>query len=178
MLVRDEAGVAHVVALSGGHDRTALAFLLKEQQPDTPFNYVCTPTGDELPSMFAFWRELGQRLGRPLLPIMETSLKAVIASEEILPNFRARYCTRMTKIEPYRRFLKAQTALGIVISYVGLRADEVEKGGTYRTPGRDSWPTALIDLAAAFEAGRIPTVSLNRMARERQMSGGCRVCSL
>jgi hypothetical protein len=254
MLIRDETGAAHVVALSGGHDSSALAFLLREQNPTVPYNYVFTPTGDELPAMFAFWRWLGEQLGRALVPIMETSLKAVVASEEILPNFKARYCTRMCKIEPYRRFLKREAAIGRVISHVGLRADEegraggayddiegvemrfdlreqgidepgvfailkrfgvdvpfrtdcarcyhqrigewyelwlyhrdifmdavadeIEKGGTYRTPGRDSWPTALIDLAAAFEAGRIPTISLDRMARERMSSGGCRVCSL
>lgn len=50
--VRDKQGVLHVVALSGGHDSTAMAFLLREQNPDTPYNYVCTPTGNELPTMF------------------------------------------------------------------------------------------------------------------------------
>jgi hypothetical protein len=47
-----------------------------------------------------------------------------------------------------------------------------------KTPGRDSWPSSLREMAAQFEAGRIPTVSLNRMNRERMESGGCRVCSL
>lgn len=50
---RDENGVLHVVALSGGHDSTAMAFLLNELEP-RPYNYVCTPTGDELPPML--WR--------------------------------------------------------------------------------------------------------------------------
>ena len=50
----DENGVMHVVALSGGHDSTALALLLNEREP-RPYNYVCTPTGDELPEMFEHW---------------------------------------------------------------------------------------------------------------------------
>ena len=55
---------------------------------------------------------------------------------------------------------------------------EAEMGGTFRTPGRDSWPTALKDLFAEFERGNIPTISLNRMMRERMVAGGCRVCAM
>jgi hypothetical protein len=56
--------------------------------------------------------------------------------------------------------------------------DEEELGQTYRTPGRDAWPTALKDLFAEFARGRVPERSLNRMYRERMQAGGCRVCSL
>lgn len=133
MLERDENGVLHIVALSGGHDSTALSFLLKEREP-RPYNYVCTPTGDELPDMFEFWRWLGtdNALGKPILPIMELTLAKCIEEEGALPNFRMRFCTRRIKIEPYRRFLAAQTKLGPVVSYVGLRADEPGRaGGAY-----------------------------------------------
>ena len=252
--VRDDRGVLHVIGLSGGHDSTALAFLLREQNPDTPYNYVCTPTGDELPPMFAHWLNLGERLGRRLVPIVAGTLHGMMKQESILPNFQARWCTRRLKIEPYRKFLFEQTAIGPVVSYIGLRADEdgraggaygdipgvemrfplrewgmgeddvqatlrrfeitcpdrtdcgncyhqrlgewfeywrdyperayrmadieVEKGGTLRTPGRDSWPSALHELFAEFAKGRVPTLSLNRMKRERMAAGGCRVCSL
>jgi hypothetical protein len=254
MFPRDSLGVLHVVALSGGHDSTALALLLREQNPGTPYNYICTPTGNELPEMFAHWLSLGERLGRRLVPIMAGTLHGTIRREKMLPNFRARFCTRILKIEPYRKFLIEQAALGPIVSYVGLRADEEgraggaygdidgvemkfplrdmgfaerdvqatltrfgvrcpdrtdcgdcyhqrlgewyeywlnhraaameavalekEMGGTYRTPGRDAWPTALEDLFAAFERGRVPTISLNRMARERMQVGACRVCTL
>lgn len=255
MLERDENGVLHIVALSGGHDSTIMSFLLKEREP-RPYEYVCTPTGDELPEMFEFWRWLGSvdGLGRRLIPIMNGTLKSVIAKESTLPNFRRRFCTRILKIEPYRKFLKEQAAGGPVVSYVGLRADEPGRaggayddiegvemrfplrewgmgeddvqaglaergikcpdrtdcarcyhqrigewwelwwhnrdifndavndeliiGGTYRTPGRDSWPSALIDLAVRFEAGDIPDKSLNRILRERQLIGSCRVCRM
>lgn len=250
---RDENGVLHVLALSGGHDSTALAFLLKDHEP-RPYNYVCTPTGDELPEMFAHWRNLGERLGARLYPMARQTLKSVIREEGALPNFRMRYCTRILKIEPYRQFLQEQAKIGPVVSYVGLRADEEgraggaygdiegvtmrfplrewgmgeddvqealrqygiicpdrtdcalcyhqrigewwelwanhpdrfeggcqleeEMGATFRTPGRDSWPSSLREMGQRFAAGEKPTISLNRMKRERMQSGTCRVCSL
>lgn len=250
---RDENGVLHVVALSGGHDSTALALLLKEREP-RPYVYVCTPTGDELPEMFEHWRHLGDLLGSKIIPIMGGTLKSVIASEGTLPNFRIRFCTRKLKIEPYRKWLLSHSFFSRTVSYVGLRADEpgraggaysdiagvdmrfplrewgmgedevqatlrrfgvrcpdrtdcarcyhqrigewfelwrdhrdiftdaadqeVEMGATFRTPGRDTWPTPLREIAERFEAGELPTISLDRMSRERMATGSCRVCSL
>lgn len=250
---RDENGVLHVIALSGGHDSTALAFLLKDREPRL-YNYVCTPTGDELPEMFEHWRMLGQRLGSLLYPMSKKTLMTVIMEQGALPNFRMRYCTRIVKIEPYREFLIEQAKLGPVVSYVGLRADEEGRAGgaygdiegvtmrfplrewgmgedevqatlrqydvicpdrtdcalcyhqrigewwelwsnhpdrfeagccleeqmsaTFRTPGRDSWPSSLREMGKRFAAGDKPTISLNRMKRERMAGGECRVCSL
>lgn len=131
MIERDDQGVLHIVALSGGHDSTALSFLLQEREP-RPYIYVCTPTGNELPAMFEHWRNLGERLGRRVLPIMAGTLHGIIREEKMLPNFRARFCTRRLKIEPYRKFLIAQASIGPVVSYVGLRADEMGRaGGAY-----------------------------------------------
>ena len=121
LLPRDADGVLHVVALSGGKDSTAMALGLREQEPGIPHVYVCTPTGDELPEMFAHWRRLGDLLGRPIIPIVGGTLHGVCAEENALPNWRMRFCTRRLKIEPFQAFILRNLP---AVSYVGLRADE------------------------------------------------------
>lgn len=143
----------HVVALSGGKDSTAMALRLTEVEPNG-YIYVCTPTGRELDEMFAWWKKLGEMLGSQIKPVMEMSFEECLEKNKMLPNFRARFCTRQIKIEPYRRFLIRLCSTGSVVSYVGLRADEEGRaGGAYddiqgvsmRFPLRE-WGWGLTDV--------------------------------
>lgn len=116
----------HIVALSGGKDSTALALRLMEVEP-RDYQFVCTPTGDELPEMIAHWKKLGDLLGKPILPVTTgQSLDGLIRRQTMLPNHRARWCTRMLKLEPYYRWLADMRP---ATSYVGLRADEGDRAG-------------------------------------------------
>ena len=100
--------VTHAVALSGGKDSTALALRLHELNPGTPYAYVCTPTGDELPEMEAHWRRLEELLGTPLTRIAHPlGLNGLIERMGALPNWRQRWCTRILKIAPYAAWLAA-----------------------------------------------------------------------
>lgn len=237
----------HVVGLSGGKDSTAMALWLAENEP-RDYTYICTPTGDELPEMFAHWRKIAGLLGKPLIPIGDTTLAAKIEQYGALPNFRMRWCTREIKIEPTKKYLLANSP---AVSYVGLRADEEEREGiygeiagvtqryplrelgwgikdvlgylakrdvtipkrtdcarcfyqrigewwdllrehpeeyasaeederktghTFRTPGKDTWPTSLADLRKSFEGGRIPRDRQQLSLLERPEM--CRPCSL
>lgn len=131
-----------------------MALRLAETEPQN-YTYVCTPTGDELPEMFEHWRELGELLGKPILPVMGGTLDGLIAKQNALPNWRQRWCTRMLKIEPYRAWLIEQTKHhDEIISYVGLRADEHGRAGgaysdipgvTMRFPLRE-WGWGLSDV--------------------------------
>ena len=114
--------IKHVVALSGGKDSSAMALRLREIFPDREFEYVCTPTGDELPEMDQHWRNLEELLGAPLLKLATMTLEQCIDREQMIPNFRARFCTRILKIEPFIDYMDALPAGSIM--YVGLRADE------------------------------------------------------
>lgn len=159
---RQEAGraVTHVVALSGGKDSTSLALHLRELQPETPFQFFCTPTGDELPEMVAHWERLEALLGMPLIRVTNGTLADCIQRNGALPSFRMRFCTRELKIQPCLAFLRAHQP---AVLYVGLRADEEERRGIYsadvtcRFPLREwGWGLAEVRRYLRERGVRIP----------------------
>lgn len=119
----------HVVGLSGGKDSTALALWLVENEP-RQYEFICNRTGNELPEMVAHWEKLEALLGQPIVPVTHTTdLLGLIEEEQMLPNFRARWCTRILKIEPTIAYMEALPDGSTL--YVGLRADEEVRRGIY-----------------------------------------------
>lgn len=118
----------HVIGLSGGKDSTAMALRLMEVEP-RDYEFICTPTGNELPEMYAHWVKLAGMLGKPLVHITAggKTLFDLIEEMQMLPNFRARWCTRILKIEPTIEYMQALPPGSVM--YVGLRADEEERVG-------------------------------------------------
>lgn len=111
-----------------------MALWLKENEP-RDYQYVWTPTGNELPEMLNHIVSLRNLLGAPVLPVTAgLGLIEQIKRERMLPNPRARWCTRKLKLEPYYRWLAQQKPC---ISYVGLRADEEERQGMVFQDGND-----------------------------------------
>ncbi len=131
-ILRDENGVAHVVGLSGGKDSVCLALALREKEP-RPYNYLYTPTEDELPEMENHMQNLQILLGQPIIRATNGTLKSCIDKNNMLPNFRARFCTRLLKIVPAGKFYEIASP---TVAYIGLRDDEDEREGT--KPGGDS----------------------------------------
>nr|AKH46491.1 phosphoadenosine phosphosulfate reductase [uncultured marine virus] len=120
---------AHIIALSGGKDSTAMALRLRELNPNQSYIYVCTPTGDELPEMEDHWDRIQAILGQPLIKLHHPDYQNIFELIEdfwMLPNFRARWCTRIMKIEAIEHFYNLVKP---AIVYVGLRADEQEREG-------------------------------------------------
>ena len=144
-----------VIALSGGKDSTAMALRLVETEPDAHYEVICTPTGNELPEMFDHWRYVADLLGLPIRPVVAGALVSAIRKEGMIPNFRARWCTRKLKIEPYQAFLEQLTGnFDRIVSCVGVRADEpAREAGDYsavagvesRFPLRE-WGWGLADV--------------------------------
>lgn len=114
-----------VVALSGGKDSTAMALALAYFEPDE-YEYVITPTGDELPDMVNHWALCEEMLNAKLAPVGVRTLQGLIVEQKMLPNHKARWCTRIIKLDQYYGYLGS---LGPVISHVGLRADEESRPG-------------------------------------------------
>ena len=231
----------HIGAISGGKDSVAMALLLKETKPEINFEWVCTPTMNELPEWFEHMKRLRDIIG-PIKPIVyRGGLVGLITEWKALPNWRQRWCTRVLKIEPFAAYLMQNSPSKF---YVGLRADESAREGgdyqavpnvemvfplreagmgiqqvynflekrnivipkrtdcawcffqrliewyelwkyypeiyatgekmekntgyTFRSPGRDTQPTSLVDLRRKFEEGYIP--------KETRKQNACSVC--
>jgi hypothetical protein len=233
----------YVIGVSGGKDSVALALRLKEVEPNTDWEYLITPTGDELPPMIEHWRNLERILGKPFIRVTNSNvtLNGLIEIQKALPNFRQRWCTRILKIEPTIAWCVKNAP---ILMHVGLRADEDEREGiygdlvqscfpfrewgwgitdvkdylkrreieiprrtdcarcyhqrisewrdlwrdyrhlyweaaaqeakfghTFRSPGRDTWPSDLVSLAREFSNGRT-------IRGDGKQGEVCRVCSL
>lgn len=121
---------SRVLALSGGKDSTALALRLRELEPELCPIYMITPTGDELPEMMDHWKRLEELLDMEMVrPDNLPTLKELIDHFKMLPNPRARWCTRIMKIQSALAW--TATLPQPVEMIVGLRADEEGRGGIY-----------------------------------------------
>jgi 3'-phosphoadenosine 5'-phosphosulfate sulfotransferase (PAPS reductase)/FAD synthetase len=129
------AAVNHIGAISGGKDSVAMAMLLTETCPDTEFQWICTPTGNEPPEWFAHMARMRERIG-PITPLVaHGGLDGLIQKYNSLPSWRQRWCTRQLKIEPFAAYVSKRAPARV---YVGLRADEEEReGGDYHRHMRD-----------------------------------------
>jgi len=117
----------HILALSGGKDSTALALAMRDREPETPMIYLCTPTGDELPEMQEHWKRLECLLGQEIVNVSDgLTMRDLVRSQGMLPNYRARWCTRIIKIQRFEHWLHQHLPATV---YVGLRADEEDRIG-------------------------------------------------
>lgn len=126
--MRNSMGKNHIVALSGGKDSTVMALRLMEIEPRN-YLYVCTPTGDELPEMDHHWSKLEQLLGKEIIRLQDSehpTIYDLIDHFQMLPNWRARWCTRILKIEMIQEFYNKHKP---AVVYVGLRSDENNRQG-------------------------------------------------
>src|SRR5579884_2582762 len=96
----------HIVALSGGKDSVCMALRLAELEP-RDYEYVCTPTGWELPPMVDHWRRLEELLGKHIVCLPTHTMDDLIQLQQALPNWRMRWCTRKIKIIPFEKYLRS-----------------------------------------------------------------------
>lgn len=126
------------VAFSGGIDSTALALAMPDAIP------IFTDTGDEFDEVLDHLDKFERVTGREVVCIqgrveagqlVYDTLPDYIKRQKFFPNHRARYCTRMFKIEPMNWYLQQHLPACLNI---GLRADEPEElriGNLTEMPG-------------------------------------------
>lgn len=113
----------HIIPISG-KDSLATALLQTARHPELNYEYMFNPTGMELPEVFDWIKKVEKHLGKPI-HLVGRSLKQIIVEQNwFLPSRLARYCTRMSKIEPMEKFIGKKEAT----IYYGIRADE-DRGG-------------------------------------------------
>jgi hypothetical protein len=121
--------IRHILSLSGGKDSTALAIYMRDRIPE--MEYIFCDTGEELPETSDYLEKLEIFLGKPIIKLnadrpFDHYLKIY---RGVLPDARARWCTRKLKIEPFEQFIGDD----ICYSYIGIRADEPHRKGYIST---------------------------------------------
>lgn len=117
--------IRHVLGLSGGKDSSALAIFMRDKVPQ--MEYFFTDTGAELPETYEYLDKLEAYLGKPITRINATRTFDHLLKNQynnFLPSPNTRWCTRELKIRPFEEFAGDD----VVVSYVGIRADEDREG--------------------------------------------------
>lgn len=117
----------HLVPISG-KDSLATAIWQTAHEPDLPYEFVFNDTKAELPDTYAWLDKVESTLGIKITRIGK-SLEQVIYNKGILPSQRIRFCTELAKIKPMDAFIGKEKAT----VYFGLRADEPERVGAFKT---------------------------------------------
>ncbi len=121
--------VRHILALSGGKDSTALAVYMKGKIAD--IEYVFCDTGEELDETYEYINKVQDFLAKRITWLKsEKDFKYYYdLYNGVLPDANTRWCTRMLKLKPYEEFIGND----LVVSYVGIRADETHRKGYIST---------------------------------------------
>jgi 3'-phosphoadenosine 5'-phosphosulfate sulfotransferase (PAPS reductase)/FAD synthetase len=136
--------IRHIVNLSGGKDSTAMAIYMRQRYPQIPVEYVFCDTGCELLETYEYLERLQALLGAEILYLNALDGLGIARKSNrnpfdiwlyevyggFLPNPRARWCTRVLKIEPFEHHVGQDRAF----SYIGIRADEDRDGYVSRRP--------------------------------------------
>jgi len=98
----------HIVSISGGSASAVAANRVLERYPtDTVLWFADTLWED--PDLHRFLRDLEQHWGRSIIRHVEGLTPLQVAEKrKIIPNQRLAPCSLVLKIEPFRRYIKAQ----------------------------------------------------------------------
>jgi len=119
--------VRHILALSGGKDSSALAVYMLGKVPDV--EYAFCDTEKELDETYEYLIRLETFLGKKITFLKYSDgygFDEVLQMKNgFLPSPESRWCTEYLKLKPYEDYIGNDP----VVSYVGIRADEMQRTG-------------------------------------------------
>lgn len=127
--------IAVVIGVSAGKDSTAVALIVKNKYPDLfkRAHLVFADTGSELPETYEYLDRISKNFGKEVVRIVNRggTLEQIIENfGGYLPSPMSRYCTRLSKISPFRDYMDALAKEhDIVFNLVGIRSDEPTRSG-------------------------------------------------
>lgn len=133
-----DSSAVHYIPCSGGADSTAMAIVMHAMFPLVNFRLLFTDTKAEQPELYEGLSRLENYLGKKIIrvePKLGLYEMIELPTEEggyngFLPGPNARWCTRVLKLEPFEFFMDdLRVGEEQVYTYVGIRADEMERTG-------------------------------------------------
>lgn len=162
------------IAFSGGVESTTMVAMFHKIA--TP---VFTDTGWEHDELYKQIEKVEQHFGINVVRVRRkdgVTLPQYIEDQKFYPSFRARFCTRMFKIEPMDDFLADKTPCEIMI---GLNAEEAEKRtGNFGLQKGVKYTYPLVDLGVTRKACVLLLTELGILPQfpEYMKRGGCVGC--
>ena len=127
LIEQSEKPVRHILALSGGKDSSALAVYMRGKIPNV--EYVFCDTEKELDETYEYLLKLESFLGKKIHHLKYSSGygfdEILKIKNGFLPSPKSRWCTEVLKLKPYEDYMGDDP----VVSYVGIRADELHRMG-------------------------------------------------
>ncbi|MFI3300582.1 MAG: phosphoadenosine phosphosulfate reductase family protein [Candidatus Gastranaerophilales bacterium] len=123
----------HILSLSGGKDSTALAFFMKENNPEIfeQMELVFCDTEVDLPETYDYLNKIEVFLNKKIRVIKtDKGFEHMFSIYKNLPAPHRRWCTIEMKTKPFSKYLLE--LLGrhkntVINLYVGIRADEAHR---------------------------------------------------
>jgi 3'-phosphoadenosine 5'-phosphosulfate sulfotransferase (PAPS reductase)/FAD synthetase len=150
----------HISGISGGKDSSAMAIHIKNNYPEIfeKLELFFTDTGSELEEVYTYLDKLEIYLGKKIVrikadPTIPEKFKVVdgedasVPFDDLLKQFKgylpapnARWCTRTMKLVPLEQWVGNDYC----ISYIGIRADEMDREGyVSRSKNKNITPVLL-----------------------------------
>jgi len=124
----------HILSISGGKDSTALALLMKDEEPEIfeKLEFVFLDTECELEETYNYLNKIEVFLGKKIKHLKPyKSFDHLYAVQGFLPSIVNRWCTIMLKTSLYRKYISEKLASdknAMVYTYIGIRDDERGRG--------------------------------------------------